>query len=164
MKTITNIIQEKFELNKKTSKYRYFPNKFEDLGNILDDKITKFGYGTEDKPFILSDIDFSKVNTLSNAFDYIDFEYLDISGCNIEHITNFSGCFQGCKKLKKVIGFDTWKFDKNESYDLSFMFYRCTNLCDIEGLYKFKYNSEHHDITNMLESCPKLKKPNWYLK
>ena len=151
MKKLNQYIQEKFIINKNTSKYHYFPENFNELKEIIIKKIENDGQGIKKNPLYLPDINFEKIDDLSNLLAGLDIEYVDVTNLNINHITNFSGMFSMCQNLIKVIGLETWKIPENS--DLSFMFYKDKKL---EYADTSDWNTSNCDTTGMFGFCDHL--------
>ena len=81
-----------------------------------------------------------------------ELEYLDLSSFNTSNVTNMSYMFNGCHKLKEIIGIN--KLDTSKVNDMKCMFKQCTEL-----LYLDLSNFNTINVTNMLgmfSKCFKL--------
>ena len=83
-----------------------------------------------------------------------ELENLDLSYCTTINVTNMAFMFNGCSKLKRIIGLD--KFITNKVHDMKLMFSQCKELESID-LSNFD-TSNVTDISGMFNGCNKLKK------
>ena len=109
----------------------------------------------------------------------VELEYLDLTNFDISNVTDMSGMFNQCIKLKEIKGlnnFNTKKivsmpimfqecielryldlsnFDTSNVINMSFMFNGCIKLKEIKGMYKLLSN-DVADITGIFQDCYEL--------
>ena len=120
-KTISNLIQIKFNNNFNTSKVT-------DMSNMLN-----MGYNSNSS--LLQSLDLSSFNT-SNVTNMSQMFYncssltnLDISSFNTANATDMSGMFYDCSSLTNL---DLSSFNTANATDMSGMFYDCSSLISID--------------------------------
>lgn len=124
MKQLTDYIEEKLLINKNYS-YKIVPKSFNELKNIIN-KRSKENH----KALYLSDIDVSNVNEFVDLSGFSIFdecyanelEYIDVTGWNVSHITNFFELFAWLIHLKEIKGIDDWEISPDAITQR--MFYR----------------------------------------
>ena len=102
MKNINKYISEKLVIGNNLEGYNYFPKDKGELIECIKDKISKEGYGTEDKPLNLNDIDTSEITDMSNLFNAYHSlgelssnrgGYFDISKWDVSKVKNMREMF-----------------------------------------------------------------------
>lgn len=89
------IIQERLIVNKNTrSKYKYFPENWIQLKDIIRDHIDEFGYECD-----LNDIDTSKITDMQALFSYTSTQEFngDISEWDVSNVENMEYMFESSK-------------------------------------------------------------------
>ena len=159
MKTLNQYIQEKLIVNKDYRDAGLSPKSFDELRKIIDDRYDKLGPGTKQNPIDFNDIDVSGIKTLGiytgspNAiglFEKIEFEYIDISDWNVSNVTDMSGMFYGCKKLKSIGDLSKWDVSKVENMERTF--YCCYELESVGNLSKWDV-SKVESMISMFANC-----------
>ena len=108
-----------------------------------------------------------------------ELEYLDISNFDTSNVTDVSGMFSGCNKLKEIIGINNFSsnnvinmqglfqachnieylslsnFNTHNVTDMSFMFNECYKLKEIKDINKFN-TSKVRDMKAMFRKCKEL--------
>ena len=159
MKTLNQYIQEKLIVNKDYRDAGLSPKSFDELRKIIEDRYDKLGPGTKQNPIDFNDIDVSGIKTLGiytgspNAiglFEKIEFEYIDISDWNVSNVTDMSGMFYGCKKLKSIGDLSKWDVSKVENMERTF--YCCYELESVGNLSKWDV-SKVESMISMFANC-----------
>ena len=98
-----------------------------------------------------------KITDLNSIFQGCqELEYLDLSNCSTINIKNMAFMFNGCSKLKKIIGLN--KLITNKVRDMKAMFCKCKEL---EYLDISNFNTSNvTDVSGMFSGCNKLKEIN----
>ena len=121
MKQLTDYIEEKLlmfqsQVNERlvvNKNYKgYTPKSFEELKNIINER-TKENHSV----LYLSDIDVSNVKEFVDLNGFSIFgecysnklEYIDVTGWDVSHITNFSELFAWFSHLKEIKGIEDWE-------------------------------------------------------
>ena len=128
MNSLKQYISEKFQVSKnniKTYTCTCHPKDKDELIDCIIDKIVEEGFGTEDKPLDLNDIDTSEVTDMSGLFDVLDGRLLklsengnfDISNWDVSNVKDMNNMFWGS-------GFDgdlsDWNVSKVENMNRMF--------------------------------------------
>ena len=159
MKTLNQYIKEKLIVNKDYRDAGLSPKSFDELRKIIEDRYDKLGPGTKKNPIDFNDIDVSGIKTLGiytgspNAiglFEKIEFEYIDISDWNVSNVTDMSGMFYGCKKLKSIGDLSKWDVSKVENMERTF--YCCYELESVGNLSKWDV-SKVESMISMFANC-----------
>ena len=159
MKTLNQYIQEKLIINKDYRDNTIVVKSFKELRKIIEQRYEEKGPGTEQDPVDLNDIDVSGIKTLGiytgspNAiglFEKIEFEYIDISDWNVSNVTDISGMFYGCKKLKSIGDLSKWDVSKVENMERTF--YCCYELESVGNLSKWDV-SKVESMISMFANC-----------
>ena len=104
MKALNQYINEKFQVPKDYKcQYAYHPKTKGELIACIREKIDKEGLGAEDEPLNLNDIDTSKITDMSELFDAIDGQlvelsktrYFDISDWDVSNAKSMFNMFTG---------------------------------------------------------------------
>ncbi len=92
MKQLSEYINEKLILNKDTfkkSEYKYFPSNKNQLIDLIEDRLEKYGNNID-----LNDIDTSEITDMSLLFTYSRKSFNgDISSWNVSNVTNMKWMF-----------------------------------------------------------------------
>ena len=159
MKSLINYINEKLIINKDYRDTTIVVKSFDELRKIIEDRYDKLGPGTKKNPIDFNDIDVSGIKTLGiytgspNAiglFEKIEFEYIDISDWNVSNVTDMSGMFYGCKKLKSIGDLSKWDVSKVENMERTF--YCCYELESVGNLSKWDV-SKVESMISMFANC-----------
>ena len=159
MKSLNQYIQEKLIINKDYRDNTIVVKSFKELRKIIEQRYEEKGPGTEQDPVDLNDIDVSGIKTLGiytgspNAiglFEKIEFEYIDISDWNVSNVTDMSGMFYGCKKLKSIGDLSKWDVSKVENMERTF--YCCYELESVGNLSKWDV-SKVESMISMFANC-----------
>ena len=96
----------------------------------------------------------NKVTNMSGLFnECFELEYLDLSNFNTANVTDMECMFNGCTKLKEIIGIN--KFITNKVTAMNGMFQQCNEL---EYLDLSNFNTANvTDMSFMFNKCHKLK-------
>ena len=159
MKTLNQYIQEKLIVNKDYRDAGLSLKSFDELRKIIEDRYDKLGPGTKQNPIDFNDIDVSGIKTLGiytgspNAiglFEKIEFEYIDISDWNVSNVTDMSGMFYDCTKLKSIGDLSKWDVSKVENMERTF--YCCYELESVGNLSKWDV-SKVESMISMFANC-----------
>ena len=116
MKSLANYIQEKLVIKKsKKVDYKYFPQTWDELQNIIEQRIEQEGNEVD-----LNDIDVSNITDMSNLFEDTDFNG-DISNWDVSNVKDMANMFKRCKSFNKDIS----KWDVSNVTDMRGMFSAC---------------------------------------
>lgn len=127
--------------------YKYFPNDFDDLKEIVDFKIL-----TEPNFLDMSDIDTSRITDMSNLFEYEKtIKKLDLSRWNTSNVKSMKNMFNGCISLNTL---DLSSFDTSNVSDMTNMFGNCEKLTILD-LSNFD-TSNVTDMFYMFAGCRNL--------
>ena len=118
MKTLNNFILEKLKVSSKSkiSTYNYQPKDKNELKSIVKELIKERGTNCN-----LSDINTSNITDMSDLFrdnEFNDFNP-DVSGWNVEKVTNMSNMFTNCIKFEGK-GLETWDVSNVKNIDSMF--------------------------------------------
>ena len=141
MKSLTQFIQEKLIIKKKSSNYKYFPETRKELKDIILQRIKDEGNKVD-----LNDIDTSNITDMSYLFAYTNFNG-DISKWDVSNVTDMNYMFSGCRSFNQDIS--SW--DVSKVTDMSNMFFWCEAFNqDISAwnISNIKYS------LNMFYNCP----------
>ena len=191
--SIDDYITEKLHINNTTKiEYMYHPKTKGELIACIREKIDKEGLGAEDEPLNLNDIDTSKITDMSELFDAIDGQlvelsktgYFDISDWDVSNVKNMEYMFNGSKFNGDISDWDVSKVE-----NMSSMFYKSSftnensniskwdvsNVEDMSWMFAWsKFTDKNGDISdwnvssveNMMDmfyQCPlQNNPPKWY--
>ena len=125
MKSLTQIIQEKLIIKKKSSNYKYFPETRKELKDIILQRIKDEGNKVD-----LNDIDTSNITDMSRLFQNSSFNG-DISNWDVSNVTDMHSMFWGCKKFNQDIS--SWDVSNVKNANFAF------SHCQIKEKYKPKF-------------------------
>ena len=153
MKQIANFINERLHVTTKSHLYSCKPNTWDELQEIIIQRINDDGNECD-----LNDIDVSKIDDMSYMFCVSGnkiFENFngDISRWDVSNVENMDTMFYGCKKFNCDIS----RWDVSNVKYIQYMFKRCTN---------FKQNIDDWNVSNVENMEDAFKachtKPKWY--
>lgn len=113
MKSLSQHIEEKLLINKNFEEAsKITPNSFNELRSIIKHRSSE-----NPKSIDLSDIDVSHVKEFVDLSGFSIFggctanmlEYIDVTGWDVSHITNFFELFAWFTHLKEIRGIEDWK-------------------------------------------------------
>lgn len=166
MKTINKFIIERLKLNKDTKiqSYRFFPNSFSKLKELLKKLLNERGKDAD-----LNDVDVSEVDTFydenneEGLFEYLDPHNIKIDKWDVSKVTNMAYAFYGCKKFNC----DLSDWQVNRVKNMMCMFSGCERFKG-EGLENWKPESIGYNTDSMFTGCSLIdlykKYPSWYKK
>lgn len=151
MKNIIEFIDEKLKIRKSKHEYKYFPTSYEELQDIIFDKMKNIK--GDKREIYVGDIDISKLDTLRGCFDFSDLQYINgLEYWNVSRCKKLSNMFGHCKNL---VSLDLTGWDVSNTELFISMFYSCNNLETIEGIEDWDMSSAKH-VNDMFGKCPKL--------
>ena len=168
MKNLNQYIKEKLIINKDYRDTTIVVKSFDELRKIIEDRYDKLGPGTKQNPIDFNDINVSGIKTLGiytgspNAiglFEKIEFEYIDISDWDASNVTDISGMFYDCKKLKSIGDLSKWDVSKVES--MISMFANCKTITSVGDLSNWDVSNVKY-ASYMFHNSGTKNTPSWY--
>ena len=168
MKNLNQYIKEKLIINKDYRDTTIVVKSFDELRKIIEDRYDKLGPGTKQNPIDFNDINVSGIKTLGiytgspNAiglFEKIEFEYIDISDWDASNVTDISGMFYDCKKLKSIGDLSKWDVSKVES--MISMFANCKTITSVGDLANWDVSNVKY-ASYMFHNSGTKNTPSWY--
>jgi len=171
------------------------PESYMDLRNLVKQR-----YKISPKILDLSDVDITNIGDklgtperVSDDYEDIpgifhglkEVEEINVAGWNTSKIKHFGHIFQGCERLRKIIGIKNWntknalgmygtfggcfvlnnldlsKWDVSNCKTFESMFHNCWALTDLKGIENFKISDDAVTL-DMFYGCKNEIKPAWY--
>ena len=141
IKSLSNYIQEKLIIKKKSNRYKYFPQSKLELREIIEKRIKDEGNKVD-----LNDIDTSNITDMSYLFARKDFNG-DIYNWDVSNVKDMSCMFFECKSFNKDIS----NWDVSKVTNMKYMFWECESFNKDISSWDV---SNVTDMQDMFYKCP----------